>query len=447
MRWLRSSPLVALARARFAVPLWASLALGGCAKKAPPALPAGLELPAPPADMSLQLGLEFGGVVELLGAKVSPTQGLKPGSRVDMTLYWRPKASVPRGFTLFTHILDEAGERILNLDTTGPLRKTRGGDTLYPPSSWQVGKVYADQVAFWVPASLRTDSISVVCGLFAGDERLALTAGSQTGERARVIKLQVQRPFAASSGAIPTIWIPRRLPEAPLAIDGKLDDASWTRAASIGSLVNVTTGEAPHPSELGGSVKLLYDEQALYVGFEVFDYDLRGGFDPAQTDPHLWTRDTVEIMIDPDGEGDNRDYYELQVGPQNLVFDSAFDSYNSPKVEPDGPFGHQEWSSKVQSAVVLNGTLDDDKEDEGYVVEMAIPWASFDKAKRVPPLPDDMWRMNFYAMQNNGGVAWSPILGQGNFHKASRFGRVRFVGPTKRPLPGAGGARRPSAPK
>jgi hypothetical protein len=39
--------------------------------------------------------------------------------------------------------------------------------------------------------------------------------------------------------------------------------------------------------------------------------------------------------------------------------------------------------------------------------------------------------MNFYAMQDNGGVAWSPILGQGNFHKASRFGRVRFVGPPK----------------
>lgn len=446
MRGLRWSPLVALARARFAVPLLAALALGGCAKKTTP-LPAALELTAPPGDMHVKLGLEFGGVVELLGAKISPTQNLKPGSRIDMTLYWRPKASVPRGFALFTHVLDEAGERILNLDTTGPLRKTRSGGPLFPPSSWQAGKVYVDQVAFWVPATVRTDSISVVCGLFSGEERLALTAGSQTGERARVIKLQVQRPFAASSGAIPTLWIPRRLPEAPLVIDGKLDDASWTRAAVIGSLVNVATGEAPHPGELGGSVKLLYDEQALYVGFEVFDYDLRGGFDPAQADPHLWTKDTVEIMIDPDGEGDNRDYYELQVGPQNLVFDSAFDSYNSPKVEPDGPFGHQEWSSKVQSAVVLNGTLDDDKEDEGYLVEMAIPWASFDKAKRVPPLPDDMWRMNFYAMQNNGGVAWSPILGQGNFHKASRFGRVRFVGPTKSRLPSGGGTRRPPPPK
>jgi hypothetical protein len=35
--------------------------------------------------------------------------------------------------------------------------------------------------------------------------------------------------------------------------------------------------------------------------------------------------------------------------------------------------------------------------------------------------------MNVYAMENNDGVAWSPILGAGNFHKASRFGQVEFV--------------------
>jgi hypothetical protein len=131
-------------------------------------------------------------------------------------------------------------------------------------------------------------------------------------------------------------------------------------------------------------------------------------------------------MIDPDAEGDNRDYYEIQVGPQNLVFDSRFDSYNRPRVEPTGPFGHQEWSAQLTSAVVLKGTLDDDQEDEGYVVELSIPWASFGKAKRVPPTSKDVWRMNFYAIENNAGAAWSPILGQGNFHLASRFGRVRF---------------------
>ena len=81
----------------------------------------------------------------------------------------------------------------------------------------------------------------------------------------------------------------------------------------------------------------------------------------------------------------------------------------------------------MKSAVVVSGTLDkgDDK-DVGYSVEAAIPWAAFGKAKSHPPKPGDTWRMNFYAMKQNGGVAWSAILGQGSFHHASRFGRVSF---------------------
>ncbi len=411
----------------FVALLCAAFALGGCAKKLVPPAP-GLELAAPPSDLPIKLGIDFDDALELLGAKATPTQGLKPGSRVELTLYWRKKAAVTPGFTLFTHVLDEAGERVLNLDSTGPLRKTRNGEPLFPPSAWDEGQIYVDQIAFWVPNSLRTDSISIVCGLFRGDERLPITHGGGAGGRALVVKLAVQRPFAPSAGSLPVVWVPRRLPASPpLVIDGKLDEASWAHAASTGPLVKVGTGETPSGSEPSGSVKLLYDDQALYVGFDVFDDDLRGGFDPAVPDPHLWLKDTVEVMVDPDGDGDNRDYYEIQVGPQNLVFDSAFDSYNQPHVEPDGPFGHQEWSAHLKSAVVLRGTLDDAVEDEGYVVEMAIPWASFQKAKRTPPEPQDMWRMNFYAMQNNGGVAWSPILGLGNFHKASRFGRVRFV--------------------
>jgi hypothetical protein len=133
-------------------------------------------------------------------------------------------------------------------------------------------------------------------------------------------------------------------------------------------------------------------------------------------------------MIDPDPSGDNKDYYEIQINPQNLVFDSQFDDYNQPRQEPDGPFGHQDWSAKLESAVQIRGTLNDDKDkDDGYAVEVRIPWSSFDKVKDLPPAPGSLWRMNLYAMQNNDGVAWSPILEQGNFHKASRFGRVSFV--------------------
>ncbi len=214
-----------------------------------------------------------------------------------------------------------------------------------------------------------------------------------------------------------------------ITIDGKLDETAWQNAASTGPFVDVGSG-APNPRiAVQGSVKLLWDDKFIYAGFDVKDSTIRGGFPVDSKDPHLWERDTVEIMIDPDGDGDNKDYYEIQMGPQNFVFDSQFDDYNRPNGGPAGPFGHQEWSAGLESAIVLRGTIDDDADkDDGYIVEAKIPWSSFAKAKKSPPAAGDTWRMNFYAMQNNGGVAWSPILGMGNFHKAARFGRVKWVG-------------------
>ena len=414
--WARCSPSAAL----FCLGL-----LVACSKKLPPDLQK-LELAAPPQSLPIPLQVQLGGAVELLGAQVTPSNDLKPNTRVEVKLYWRKVGRVERGFRLFTHLLDEAGERVLNLDTVGPLRRTVGDAPVFPPSDWEVGKVYVDQFSFFAPSNLRTDTMTLVCGLFREQSRLPITRGSQKGDRVRVARLALQRPPSPAARAVPVAWVPMLGTREGIVIDGKLDDPAWDRALALGPFVNVTTGEPMDANEVTGNVKLTFDRRALYMGFEVFDADVRGGFDPSQTDPHLWTRDTVEIMIDPDGDGDNRDYYEIQVNPQNLVFDSVFDAYNQPRVEPDGPFGHQDWSAKLQSAVVVRGTLDDAREDDGYVVELALPWSSLGRALHVPPRSIDTWRMNFYAMQNNGGAAWSPILGQGNFHRASRFGRVHF---------------------
>jgi hypothetical protein len=140
--------------------------------------------------------------------------------------------------------------------------------------------------------------------------------------------------------------------------------------------------------------------------------------------PKLWTKDTIEMMVEPDAVGDNHDYYELQINPQNRIFKSQFDTLQQPSGGPDGPFGHEDWDPKLKSAVQLQ--KGPDGRVSGYSVEIAIPWVAYSKAANHPPKPADVWRINFYAMKDNGGVSWSPILGQGNFHKASRFGRVTW---------------------
>lgn len=234
-------------------------------------------------------------------------------------------------------------------------------------------------------------------------------------------------PRKVDDAQIPQLDVPRAQAGDTITIDGVLDEPLWTRAGKTGRFVDAGSGKARDDAPVQGSARLAWDDTFLYVAVEVDDAKIRGGFPADAIDPHLWERDTVELMLDPDGDGDNRDYYEIQVSPQNLVFDSQFDDYNAPRPTPNGPFGHQEWRAELTSAIKIRGTIDDDSDrDEGYVVEMKIPWKSFTKAKEAPPKPGATWRANLYAMQDNGGVAWSPILGKGNFHKASRFGRLRF---------------------
>ncbi len=258
--------------------------------------------------------------------------------------------------------------------------------------------------------------------------------GKRTGALFLLLAACSQRTHGSESSASAQTPNPEEIKTATvhrisseLLIDGELSEPEWRSAPLLGPFVAVRSGlfDPKHP--LGGSARLLWSDSFLYVAFEVRDPDLRGGFPDNAVDPHLWERDTVELMIDPLGDGDNRDYFELQISPQNLAFDSRFDDYNRPRGGPDGPFGHEAWSSQRQSAVVLDGTLDDPSDvDRGYTVELRVPWASF-TPQAARPQSGESWRMNLYAMENNGGVAWSPILGQGNFHKAARFGRVTFV--------------------
>ena len=61
---------------------------------------------------------------------------------------------------------------------------------------------------------------------------------------------------------------------------------------------------------------------------------------------------------------------EIQIGLQNLVFDTQYDDYNAPNGGGRGPFGHEEWSAGLVSAVQVHGTLDDDSDvNQGYTVE------------------------------------------------------------------------------
>ncbi len=397
----------------------------GPSKESAAARAAAFTVDAPPPSMR-KLGAEFEDKAVLLGVSMAKTANLKPGAEVQYTLYWKAKKPIEDGWKLFTHVLDNRGKKLLNIDAVGPIREYDHGRQPAAPSTWQPGNIYKDEQSFTIPKDYKGGKLKIITGIWKKDQRLAVMGKTKTN-RAVVATLRLGEGGRHST-RVPELSVHRLAPGEKLKIDGNLDEGAWATAARTGPFVNVSTGKPDRGSGVQGNARVLWDNEALYVGAFIEDRDVQGSFAADSEDPHLWTKDTFELMIDPDGDGDNKDYYEIQVGPQNLVFDSQFDDYNQPKVAPNGPFGHQEWKSRLQSAVVIEGTLNASSDrDKGYTVELKLPWVALTKAKKSPPEAGATWRINFYAMQDNGGVAWSPILRQGNFHKASRFGRVRFV--------------------
>ncbi len=249
-------------------------------------------------------------------------------------------------------LMDANNERLLNIDNVGPLREIKDNHQALSPSAWEKGKIYVDEQSFRVPDEAKAADFAVIVGIWKGDARLKVVSGPNDGREPRHRRaVQDGRRQRAR---------PRRHNEVPkLAVNraGEVRQDQHRRQARRGGLEEGSQhgpfrrcgSGKPNPAfPVSGAARMAWDDDNLYVAIQVHDPDVVGGFPKDAKDPHLWTKDTVEIMLDPDGDGDNDDYYEIQVNPQNLVFDTQYDSYNAPKTEPDGPFGHQDWSCQAE---------------------------------------------------------------------------------------------------
>jgi hypothetical protein len=129
-------------------------------------------------------------------------------------------------------------------------------------------------------------------------------------------------------------------------------------------------------------------------------------------------------MLQPGDPGDNRDYFELQADTAGARWTTRFDDYNRPISRgPDGAtrYGHQDW----EPALALASRVD----AEGYTLELKLPFSALTGVRSaVPPRPGDVWRGNVYTFRDGqrDALAWSPLLGRGNFHRTSRWGRLAF---------------------
>ncbi len=191
----------------------------------------------------------------------------------------------------------------------------------------------------------------------------------------------------------------------PPQIDGKLDKAFWQEAPWTEDFVDIE-GDAQPPPTFRTRVKMLWDDEFLYMGAEI-------------EEPHVWAtlteHDSVifqdndfEVFLDPDG--DNHNYYEIEINALNTTWDLRL-------VKPyrDGGPALNSWEIPgFQSAVHIQGTLNDPSDtDTGWSLEMAFPWAVLAEYADcpAPPLEGAQWRINF------SRVEWDIVIQDGDYHK------------------------------
>jgi len=356
-----------------------------------------------------RVDIQFEDKITLIGYDLS-APAVREGAPFTVTWYWHVRAPLGEGWKVFTHLADATDHNRLNLDAVRPLRK------LHPEETWAKGEYLRDVQEITLPTTWSSPKLRFYVGFWNGPHRLHVTEGPHDAEnRARALELTVLD--SAKAGELPRL-VARRL-HAPLTLDGKLDEADWKAAETSSGFVQTMTGA---DGSFAARVRVAYDAQKLYLGYEVADDFLKCSF--SKPDDHLWEQDAIEVMIDP--EGDAKNYFEIQVSPTGLVFDTRYDSRRRPQ-----PFGDLSWSSRTEAKVSVDGTPNDDEADKGYVVEMAVPWEALaaGPTKAPPPAANTTWRMNFFVMdareKGQRAVGWSPPL-VGDFHTLERFGQVVF---------------------
>ncbi len=362
-----------------------------------------------------RLDVSFANKVRLVGFDLDASEW-RPGETLRVTWYWKVDQPPGPKWKLFTHLASDDPPRAVDQNGNGRLR------WLYGPDRWEAGQFVEDTQELHLPEDWEADEVTLYVGLSRDGERMAVTSQPSTADsRARgpTVKVVVDTQEEPRS-PVPRLRVAqtRRTPR----LDGSLSDEAWNAAHTSAPFVETRSGGV---APLTASAKLLWDQRYLYVAVDVSDPLLRASH--REHDDHLWEQDCVELMLDPDGDGKN--YFEIQVSPRGVVFDTRYDARRIPK-----PFGRVDWDSGVRAAVSPRGSLDDLEPDAGYTVEMAIPWQAFSSKGRPasPPTIGETWRANLYVMDlrrdRQVAAAWSP-LGIGDFHVPGRFGILAFEGP------------------
>ncbi|MCB9139645.1 MAG: DUF2079 domain-containing protein [Caldilineaceae bacterium] len=130
---------------------------------------------APTGALDAQLGPH----IRLRAAAVPATA--KPGQALPITLQWQTDAPLDFDYTAFVHVLNDAGERVVQLDW-----QPQDAIGLLPATEWQPGRPVIDRQTITLPPELPPGRYHLLAGLYNWQDgvRLPVTGADATPDDA-----------------------------------------------------------------------------------------------------------------------------------------------------------------------------------------------------------------------------------------------------------------------
>jgi len=229
--------------------------------------------------------------------------------------------------------------------------------------------------------------------------------------------------MAGDTTGIP-VYVALNQPYPQIYVDGILDDSAWDNIQHTKSFYNNSPDKlfkSMLPYEKNDA-KIFYDDGALYIGLYAEDDKIISS--KLMRDSDVFLYDAFEVFIDPVGDGSA--YLELEINPDNSIYDAwvLFDG-KPVSIEDSKKFNIE----NLRHAVHIQKKIHSNSIKYIWTSEIVIPFSSI-PVKNFTRNMSKPWRVNICRTDKDNIkrksklYAWSPTNSW--FHVPDKFGKLFF---------------------
>jgi len=171
-----------------------------------------------------------------------------------------------------------------------------------------------------------------------------------------------------------------------IKIDGVLNEAQWSHAQVVQDFTQITP-DAGAPSQHQTTVRVLYDNDALYIGAHCYNE----------------VKNVSRVLSQRDRYNSNTDYFSLMLDTYKDQLNGFVFSVSTEGVQYDAKIYAGDYNSKLD--MIWYGEVN--HSDSGWTVEMKIPYSAIRFAKK----EEQIWGINFtrFDSYNREESSWNVV--------------------------------------